>query len=222
MASLFEQAPAISMVLVRVLAKAPPFIARAEVHLASTADPEPSAASGTLIYSDGKMLWQAKVGEIKSPQFTESAAALFKRVNGDRVSLLTRPDRHTNYLILSGAKACVTAVLPAVQFVGKKVPLKKEVLDGHACIGEKLTAACADGSWTELLVWRARDLKNLPLRVQMRGSGGVLTLRFSAVQLRPVAVERFQVPGAYAQYGSIEDLVQSVLVDRMKRRMGLN
>ncbi len=78
-----------------------------------------------------------------------------------------------------------------------------------------------DGSTNEVLVWRTKELQNLPIQFQISSSGETLRLRLRDVRFQKIAPGRFELPAGLAKYGSVEDLVQSVLLDRVKKRIGL-
>jgi len=73
----------------------------------------------------------------------------------------------------------------------------------------------------ELVLWRAKDLKNLPLQVQFTDSGEIIQVKFRDIRVRPIDPENFRLPSGLSKYNTIEDLVQSVVLDRVKKRFGL-
>jgi hypothetical protein len=221
LAWLVEQAPMISMVLVQVLAQAPSFSAKVQVHVSGNADPDSSDASGTLEFQKEGMRWEAKLADITAAQLTANARSVVRQINGDQFLLLTRADQKANYLILSGAQCYLEGVLPALKLSRSKEPAGEATLQGHPCSKELLTAVRADGATNEVVVWRAKDLKSPPLQVQITDAGEFFRIRFTEAHFRTIPADRFQIPQNLAKYNSVEDLLQSVLLEKMKKRMGL-
>jgi hypothetical protein len=218
---LVDEAPIVSAALVKVLEKCPPFSAEVSVNVTGKADPVPTTAAGSIDSQNGNLRWQVKLGDIRSAQLSSNAKAVVRQINGDRFLLLTRPDKHTNYLVLAGAHACLEQPLPSVKLSGKTAS-GTDTLDGRACSKERLRLTQPDGATNQLVLWRAKDLKNVPVQVEFSDSGQVIRVRFSNVRFQSQPGNAFDVPPGLSKYGSMEDLVQSVLLDKMKRRMGLD
>jgi hypothetical protein len=218
---LIEQAPTVSMLLAKVLGTAPSFVAKVDLQVLAKADNSRSAASGVLEFEAGNLRWAARLEDVVSAQLTENARAVVKRISGNKLLLLTRSDQQVNYLVLSEARACLAQALPAVKQSSSKVQPGTETLDGHSCTKQALVFAADASSAYEVVVWRAQDLRNIPVKIQITTPGEVYLVRLKDVHFQKVAVERFQVPAGLAQYSSVEDLVQSVLLDKVKRSMGL-
>jgi hypothetical protein len=215
-----EQTPMVSAILNRVLDKAAPFTAKIILQVAGKAEATASTAMGTLEFKDGNMRCEAKLGEISSAQLTSNARSLVRQINGDIFILLTRADQKTNYLVLPGAQACLVMPLPSLKLSATE-SFGEENIDGHACLKDKMLVTTPLGATDEVFVWRAKDLKSFPIQVQIVDSGEVFRIVLRDAQTKPALAERFHVPVGLTRYTTIEDLLQSILLDRMKRRMGL-
>jgi hypothetical protein len=218
---LVEQAPTVSTVLVKALDKSPAFSARLEVNVSGPADPVPSAATGVLESQSGSLRWEVKLADIKSAQLSQNARAIVRQINGDQFLLLTRSDLHANYLVLPGAQAYLEQALPTLKSVGSKTPLGSEKIDGRPCTKELQKLAQQNGTAVEVVVWRAKELKNVPVQVQVTDLGETIRLTFHDLHFRPLAPDQFRVADGLAKYGSMEDLVQAVVLEKMKKRIGL-
>ena len=218
---LVEQAPLVSMVVVKALDKCPSFTARVEVSVSGKADSVPSSASGTVECQNGNIRWEARLGDIKSTQLTESARVVVRQINGEQFLLLTRPDQRVNYLVLSGSQACLEQSLPTLKLSADKGPASAETVDGRVCLREKLTAVPSAGSPAQVLVWKSKELKGIPLQLQLTDAGETIQVRFKDIHFRTIPADRFRLPQGLTTYNSVEDLVQSVLISKVRRRMGL-
>ena len=218
---LVEQAPTVSMVLVKALERTPALSARIEVNVSGPADPIPSAATGALESQAGSLRWDVKLGDIKSAQLSPNAKAIVRQINGDQFLLLTRSDLHANYLVLPGAQAYLEQALPTLKSVGSKTPLGTENIDGRACSKEWQKLVQPNGAAVEVIVWRAKELKNVPVQVQVTDLGETIRLTLRDLHFRTLAADQFRVADGLAKYASMEDLVQAVVLEKMKKRMGL-
>jgi hypothetical protein len=217
---LIEKAPSIGIILVKVLEAAPSFSSTVQVTVTNKTDPSPSKAAARFEYSKGNIRWEGNLADITSSQLSVQAREALRQINGDRFLLLTRSDKNLNYLILARAQACLEDQLPAVKVVLQN-STAKESIDGRVCRKEKISARLPDGTAWQVAVWKASDAKGVPLQIQVVDNSETFTIRFQDVQFRPVDIARFQVPGGLSVYSSVEDLIQSVLLDRLKRRMGI-
>jgi hypothetical protein len=217
---MLERAPVVSMVLARLLEKAPSFSARGEIKVFSKAEPIPSAASGVVESKSGDLRWEIKLADITSAQFSDSAKTLLKQVNGDRLLLLTQRRAAMNELVFSRAGACIEQALPAVKLLAPRAQAS-EVIGGHSCARERVAVRDGDGRSYELVVWRAKDLQKLPVQIQFAEAGETIRIRFEDIRFRPIPAQRFQLPAGLSKHETIEDLMQWVLTEKLKKRMGL-
>jgi len=212
-----ESSPLVSMILVKSLEKCPAFSAAVAVTVSGKADPLPSAATGTLSSRGGNFRWEVKLGDIKSAQLTANAKAVIRQINGDQFLLLTRSDQHANYLVMARAQAYLEQPLPSLKLVNKGRPVS-ETLATKPCTKEHFTASAPDSTALDVLVWKTKD--HAPAQIQITDAGELIQIRFKDVHFQTPATEAFQLPPNLSKYTSVEDLVQSVLVDRMKKRFG--
>lgn len=218
---LVEQSPIVTGILLKTLEKSPSFTAKVDVQVKGVSDPSPSTAAGTLEYMTNNVRWEAKLADVSSSQLTANARAAVKQVNGDQFLLLTRSDQQANFLVLKGANACLESRFPSFKAIGRPTRLGQETNLGHLCVKERIVMPTTDRGTNEVLLWRAKDLKNLPTRIQISNAGDKFVLQLQNVRFQQLRPDRFSVPTAIPKYDNFEDLVQSVLLEKMKRRIGL-
>lgn len=218
---MLEQAPVVSMVLARLLEKAPSFSARGEVQILSRAEPAPSTARGTVESKGGDLRWEINLADINSGQLSETAKTLLKQVNGDRLLLLTLRRAAVNELIFRRAGACIEQPLPQLKLSASRASQATEVVAGHSCVRERITVRTAEGRTHDVVVWRAKDLQKLPIQVQFADGGEVIRIRFENVRLRAIQAQRFELPANLTKHETIEDMMQWVLAQKIRKRMGL-
>jgi hypothetical protein len=103
----------------------------------------------------------------------------------------------------------------------ERSPVAQETVSGYSCTRHALRAVGSDGTTNSVVVWRAGALKDFPIQVQIIESNDVFRVRFNQVTSRPIVPERFEIPASLNKYNSFEDLVQSVLLEKVKKRMGI-
>lgn len=216
---MLEKAPLISAILARTIEKAPAFSAAVEVHVSSRIDPASTTAAALLQSQRGQMRWDLKLSDIKSAQLTPNTRAAVRQLNGERMLLLTRLDTNSNYLLLPGAKAYLQEELPGVR-LSKAVRAGAEEVGPYHCVRERLTSR-HEGTTNHVTVWRADSLKGFPVQVQIVDGSEIFRIQFRDVKFRSIPREAFGVPAGLTRYTSFEDLTQSVLLEKLKRRMGL-
>lgn len=219
---LLEQTPVVSAVLLKTLDKGPAFSARAVVSVSGTADPMPSTATGRVEYVSGNLRWTVRLRDVESPQLSDTARAAVRQINGEQIQLITRSDHKANHWVLPGAKACLKQTLPTLRLSpAPKSPRATDRIDGRVCTRERLRAVRPDGTTHDVVVWRANDPKDLPVQIQFTTSGETIQVNFQDMTVRTASGPPFPVPAGLSTYTSLEDLVQSVVVEKVKKRIGL-
>ena len=85
-----------------------------------------------------------------------------------------------------------------------------ENVAGHPCHPVEVTVAANDGTASVFRVWRATDLKGLPVRITGASDGTPLTLTLSKVRLESVPNDLFQPPTGFTKYDSAEALINEL------------
>jgi hypothetical protein len=95
-----------------------------------------------------------------------------------------------------------------------------EKIDGHLCQRSDATVTASDGSVTTFRLWRAADLKGLPLRVTCTSIGTPLTLTLSKARLETLPADLFQPPSGFTRHASAEAMIQELAARQhnLKRR----
>ena len=85
-----------------------------------------------------------------------------------------------------------------------------ENVAGHPCQQTEVTVAADDGSASVFRVWRATDLKGLPVRISGASDGTPVTLTLSKARLEAVPNDLFQPPNGFTKYDSAEVLINEL------------
>jgi len=95
-----------------------------------------------------------------------------------------------------------------------------EKVSGHSCQPAEATVAASDGSATVFRLWRATDLKGLPVRITCAANGTPITLTLSKVRLETMPEDLFLPPNGFVKYDSAEGLMNELAArqQNLKRR----
>jgi hypothetical protein len=218
MGTLVDDAPVLAKTLTKALEKCPTFSADVNIRVSSTADLDVSSASGPLEYRNGCLRWEVRLTDVQSTQLSSSARTAVRQINGDQFVHLTRSDDANSYLVLSGAHACLQQPLPALRWLPKGSAVS-DTVDGRPCLKSQFNAVLLDGTTNQVRFWKSKE--QLPIALQIVQGSERFQIQFKNVHFHSIAPERFNLPGQLTKYNSVEDLVQSVLVDKVKKRLGL-
>ena len=182
---------------------------RARVEFESAA---PSRAvqtlAGELMVRGSKLLFapEPTKGSKKRPHPEDSAFVW--DVNGNRGYVLNDPLQA--YAPISSSRQ-FTNVTEGVAVTSTP----PEKLGGHPCQAVEVTVTASDGVATAFRVWRAADLKGLPLRIQCSSGGVPLTLTLSKVRLEAVPNDLFLPPNGFTKYESPEAMMTEMALRRV-------
>jgi hypothetical protein len=83
----------------------------------------------------------------------------------------------------------------------------QENLAGHPCRAQQAIVSTIKGATSSFQVWRATDLQDFPVRINTDTNLSPLTLKLSAIDLRPPPAELFQLPAGFTRYASVEAMM---------------
>jgi hypothetical protein len=97
-----------------------------------------------------------------------------------------------------------------------------EKVAGYLCERSDVKVAASDGEETALRVWRARDLKGMPVRITCTLNGTPLTLSLSKIRLQLPPNDLFVPPADFTKYASAELMMNELLTrqQNQKRKRG--
>ena len=195
------------------------FTARAELQL-------PGAAAGEVIpfgmaLLDGKMRWQLNLEQVRSSCLPAETLAALKPAHLDRLVMVLESGKPLQ-LGFPVMKAWLETPMPksaqiqeqAEAKIGRlsKVQVGQETVDGHPCRKFKLTVPPELSHDEEAFVWTANDLKDLPIRLQVKMQEDVYVLAFRNVQAVRSDPRLFTAPPGFTRYTSLDAVLQAGLL----------
>ena len=195
------------------------FTARAELQL-----PDATAAEAIpfgVAMLDGKMRWQLNLDQVTGSSLPAEVLATLKQAQLDRVVVVLESEKPMQFGF-PGLKAWLEMPMPKAGPIQEKAGAKirrlnkvlvgHETVDGHPCQKYKLTLPPEMGHGEEAFVWTATDLKDLPIKLQVKMQNDVYTLTFRNVhQLRPDP-RLFVAPADYSRHTSFESVLQTAML----------
>lgn len=91
-------------------------------------------------------------------------------------------------------------------------------IDGHPCRREQASVTASDGSIVVFRVWRATDLKGLPLRIESMSAPGSYTITFSKVRLEQLSADLFNLGDGYKRYSNPDTMLNEITVRQQNVR----
>jgi hypothetical protein len=86
-----------------------------------------------------------------------------------------------------------------------------EKVGGHTCQQAEVKVWSSDGAATVLYVWRATDLKGVPLRITGATPGTPLALNISKVRMESPPNDLFLPPDGFTKYASAEAMMTELM-----------
>ena len=167
-----------------------------------------SRLAGELIIRGSKLLFAPEPVKVAKKQPRPEDAAFVWDVNDNRGYVLNEPLQA--YAPISSSRQYTNVTIGAALNSGAP-----EKVDGHPCQATEVTVTASDGAATLFQVWRAKDLKGLPLRIHCPSNGVPLTLTLTKVRLEAVPADLFLPPNGFTKYSSPEAMMTEMALRRV-------
>jgi hypothetical protein len=93
-------------------------------------------------------------------------------------------------------------------------------IQGYHCEAENAVVTGSDGPTSLFQVWRARDLRNFPVRITSEEGQAPMTISFSKVRFEAPPNEEFLAPEPFTKYANPESLVNEFVMRQQQLRGG--
>lgn len=159
----------------------------------------------------------ADVDSSNLPPQALQAAAQMKTIGMDDVVSIATADKKNAYMIYPHIRSYVAIAIPASAAAGEfKVQttrMGEETVNGHSCVKNDVVITNSVQS-NDFTVWNATDLNNFPVRITTAEEGMPVTIDFQNISFDKPAAGLFDPPAHFTKYGSIQDLMQSAIMNR--------
>jgi hypothetical protein len=179
---------------------------QAHVVLESGAPPQAfQLAAGELMGRGSKLLFAPAPGKASKKQARPEDSAFIWNVTENRGWVLNDPLQ--GYAPVSSSRQFTNVTTSAAS--NGAAP---EKIGGQTCQPAQVTVTAADGTATVFQVWRAADLRALPLRITCPSTGAPLTLTLTKVRLETVPNDLFVPPNGFTKYESSEAMMAELFL----------
>lgn len=172
---------------------------------------------------DGKIRSEVDMTKVKSKDLEGSAASL-KQMGMDRTVSIVRPDKKAVFIIYPSLKAYAETPIPQGQGKSEQdykvdsTPLGNETVDGHPCKKNKLTVTGPNAEKHEAIVWNATDLRNFPVKMEMKQEGVATVMKYTDVKFDKPEAKLFEPPAGFEKYDSMQQLMQGAIMKMLPRQ----
>jgi hypothetical protein len=165
-------------------------------------------------FLSGKARSEVDMTQVTGKSIAPESKAVFKQMGVDRMVTITRPDKQAMVIVYPGlASYAETPLSPAdVQTANAS----SETVDGHPCRKEKLSISSKD-SKQEGFVWRATDLKDFPIKIQLSHTNGTTVTSYTNIKFNKPDAKLFEPPAEFDKYDSVEKMLQVGMMKRLPR-----
>lgn len=177
----------------------------------------PMTAKAKMIFDHGNSWTEMNMRDLQGslpPQAIEAARQM-KSIGMDDVVSIATADKTNAYMIYPRIHSYVAIAIPPsnTDFKLQTTKLGQEVVEGHLCVKNDVVITNRMQS-TDFIVWDAADLKNFPIKITTAEQGMPVTITFQNISFGKPAAGQFEPPQHYTRYGTIQDLMQSALMNR--------
>jgi hypothetical protein len=189
-----------------------------QAHVLLEGPPSPTRTdifSGTLMSRDGKLFFAPEPGATAEKHSRAEDFSYIWNVEENRGFLLSGP--------LQGyAPISSSAPITNVSVVSGGNPRAPERVGGYSCLRSEVKVVSGDGAETALSVWRANDLKGVPVRIMRTVGGTPLTLTLSKIHFEAPPTDVFTPPTDFTRYSSAEAMMQELVArqENVRRKRG--
>lgn len=190
------------------------FTANAEIHVMDKSNKETDYVPLGFAMLDGKTRMEINVAALKGAELPPDLLSKLKALGMDTMIVVSRPDKKSTLSIYPRAKAFAEiamtqseAAAAGINYEMKKSRLGKETVDGHACERNKAVLTGDNGKTVEAILWNASDLKDFPIKIQLKDKDYTIVINFKDIKLARPEQSDFEAPAGMTRYESAEALM---------------
>jgi hypothetical protein len=154
----------------------------------------------------------------------EPAGRRGKEMRAAKISFIWDVADGRGYILSEALQGCAPISATAKYIITASGPLNDrppmDKVEGHNCEVQNVTITSDNGSTTALRVWRASDLKGLPLQIAIQPDVEHPALRLSKVRLASLSPAVFAAPDGFTKYRTMQAMTSELMLRQasMKRR----
>ena len=153
---------------------------------------------------EGKVRLEINLAQMQGKDLPANTITSLKEAGMDRVVSVFRPDKKATYVMYPGIQSYANipftkgeTAVSATSLKLEKTALGKETIDGHACVQNNTVVKNDQGPVFEATTWNAADLKDFPLRVEIKNNQSTVRMLFTQVRFTKPDAKQFDPPANY-------------------------
>lgn len=225
-AQLPGQGGSVNAALARLYADAPPFTADCTMSVTPTnrAGMRPVTVPMKFSARDGRLRLDLDLGRMSGADLPADQLRTLRQLGMVRMQTIIFADALRMLVNYPDLKASAFLELPPGSMPDPSTlrlesrPDGEERLGGEAAARERIILTEPDGTTLTGTLWRSPRLGNLPVRVALNDSDGVVTVDLKGVRLQPPpGPEEFGIPAGFREFPSLEELTREAMRRTEKR-----
>jgi len=207
--------PGLNAAMVKMFGETKAFSAKAEAHILDKDLKEISILPMNMALREGMLRAEMDLSELKGGQIPPEAAAMLKGSGMDRMVTLVLPEKKMTVIMYPGLQSyaeMASSEEEAGEGKFETTELGSETLEGHVCTKTKFTTTDAKGKKQDAIVWKAKDLKEFPIQMQVAQKKNTMILKFNNPKLEQPEASLFVMPTNYTKYASVQALMQAAMM----------
>ena len=207
--------PGLNAAMVKMFGETKAFSAQAEARILDKEMKEISTLPMKVDLREGQLRAEMDLSELKGGQIPPEAAAMLKGSGMDRMVTLVLPEKKVTAIIYPGLQSYAEMASTEEESGDGKIEtteLGNETLNGHACTKTKFTTTDAKGKKQDAIVWKAKDLHQFPIQMQVAQKNNTMILKFKDPKLEQPEASLFVMPANYTKYPSVQALMQAAMM----------
>ena len=218
-----QSVPGLDATMTKLFGTNTAFTAKATARILDPQEKETMTMPIDYALLDGKIRSEVDMTQVKTRELDGTAAGSLKQMGMDKMTSIVRPDRQSVLVIYPTLRAYAETALPkdttnATEEVKvETTKIGNEVVEGQPCEKNKVTITTTTGKPQEAIVWNATNLRDFPLRIQMKQAGGTLVMTYNNVKFEKPDARLFEPPAGFEKYDSIEKMTQTAIMKMLPK-----
>jgi hypothetical protein len=216
------QAPGMNAAMTKLFGDVTAFSSKATVRLLDKTQKETMLMPLGFALLDGKMRAEIDLTQLKSKDLQPEAMAMFKQMGMDKMTTIIRPDRKTTMVVYPSMQGYAEvpmskedAAASGKDYKVTSTKVGNETVEGHPCEKQKVLVTADNGEKHEALVWKATDLKNFPIQMQIQQGDGSVIMNYRDVSTARPEAKLFEAPAGYTKHPSVEKMMEGAMMKMM-------
>ena len=175
------RSPQLSPIVTKLFGKEAAFSASLEIQVSGGAAGQGMTIPAKIAFDHGNARMDIDISEMKGGGLPPEAVTQMKAMGMDKTVVISRPDLKVDYVIFPGLKSYFENKATdnaADDLKLETSELGKETLAGRACVKQKAVVTDKQGKAHTATVWKAADVKDLPMKIEQTEEGASITMTF--------------------------------------------